>query len=108
MTKSFEKHSHDTFKSKKSNKKNCVIVQERTADRNLRRHTRYAQTSPEKKQLCLSHVRDRNNLFGILSSIYNVIGIGMDESSIQIYNPRIGEFKFIDIKYNPLVQEYIL
>ncbi|KAG5584302.1 hypothetical protein H5410_044736 [Solanum commersonii] len=38
--------------------KDTVIVQERIADTNLRRCTRYAQMSPERKQLCLSHSKE--------------------------------------------------
>ncbi|XP_027774017.1 uncharacterized protein LOC114077865 [Solanum pennellii] len=36
-----------------------VSAQERTSERNLRRRTRYAQMSPERKQLFLSELREK-------------------------------------------------
>ncbi|KAH0638467.1 hypothetical protein KY285_035053 [Solanum tuberosum] len=36
-----------------------LSVQERTSDRNLRRRTRYAQMSPERKELFLSQLREK-------------------------------------------------
>ncbi|KAK6791344.1 hypothetical protein RDI58_010425 [Solanum bulbocastanum] len=39
--------------------KDTVTVQERTTDGNLHRHTIYAQMSPERKQLFLSHVIEK-------------------------------------------------
>ncbi|XP_049406191.1 uncharacterized protein LOC125869804 [Solanum stenotomum] len=36
-----------------------LSVQERTSDRNLRRRTRYAQMSPERKELVLSQLREK-------------------------------------------------
>jgi len=36
-----------------------VPTQETTSDRNLRRRTRYAQMSPERKQLLLSQLREK-------------------------------------------------
>ncbi|KAG5576924.1 hypothetical protein H5410_057058 [Solanum commersonii] len=38
---------------------NNVPTQERTSDRNLRRRTRYAQMSPERKELLLSQLREK-------------------------------------------------
>ncbi|XP_015166764.1 uncharacterized protein [Solanum tuberosum] len=36
-----------------------VSIQERTSDKNLRRRTRYAQMSPERKELFLSQLREK-------------------------------------------------
>ena len=36
-----------------------VCAQERTSERNLRHRTRYAQMSPERKQLFLSELREK-------------------------------------------------